>query len=351
MHRHPGIHDVRHGDVGIPEEEDHGGAGLDLAQGVLPGTALGVAAAGGIQARLRAPVFRVVPVEVQTTDPILVETTIPVAVDPLRDHHPLTLDVAAPGSPHEAPRRIPRVEGGVAVVLLPLSHPVAHLVDDTVSVQVLRRILVHETVAVVVHGAHRAPVRLGGVEVHGAAIGVVLWPQVDRLRIQQLRDPGVGAVAVQEVLHEPEHRLAARHLTAVPATLEVGGGLVGGGPRLLVGERRHEDGSPLEAPVDLVHVDEIGVLFLPSVEPFVHHFHGVVAVEGERLTGLVLHLRMMDEREVGDAVAVPLHRVPLGPLGPVSGLGGLAHLGGHQRRPNQEEDQGHQEPQARLGHE
>ena len=104
---------------------------------------------------LRAPVVRVVAVQVESADAVLVVAAVAVVVDAFGEHHVVAVpraDVA-----HEAAALVGRVDDRVA---LSGADELPHLADEAVAVEVLAGILVEQPVAVVVLRAHGAAVRL-----------------------------------------------------------------------------------------------------------------------------------------------------------------------------------------------
>jgi hypothetical protein len=248
--------------------------------GYSPGTGLRPAAARRIAAGHRPPVLRVVAVQVEAANAILVVAAVAIVVDAL-GHGAPDRRLARPRRPHEPAAGVALVQHHVRRDRVHARHArlPAHGVDDAVAVDVVVLVLVEEAIAIVVHRPHAAAVHHRSVQVEVRAVRVVLRPERDRLRVQQPRDARIAAVVLQEVLRQPHDRLRRRDLAAVPAALEERRRLVLLPARLPVRQRHLQDRPVLVAAADLVQLDEVRVLLRPAVQPRVHHVHRVVAVE------------------------------------------------------------------------
>ena len=131
-------------------------------------------------------------------------------------------------------------------------HLLPHLKDESVTVQVLGRVLVQQPVPVVVVRPDRAPVALGRVEIKLGAVRVVLDPHVQSLGVDEAGDLGVRAVLSEHVPGEIKGRFRGGHLARVPVPFEKHGRLVGVLPGRLVGDRDLPDVPSFESLPDRI---------------------------------------------------------------------------------------------------
>ena len=304
VHGHGRIHGLADGHVGMGQEEEDHGPRLRLGQGVFARAHLGEPPAGGVPARFRPPVLRIVAVQVQPADPVLVELAVPVAV------HALGVDLPVPlplGHHLHEPFRVSRIQDGVS---LPLSHPSAHLQQEAVAVQILARVFVHQSVPVRVVGTHRAAVGLGRVQEELGAVGIVHRAQVEGLGIHQVGDLGVLPVPAHQLVDELDDGDGAGDLTRMPPPFGEHGRLVRILARLPMGDGHLPDFAPLEAPAHRVELQYLRILAGPLLEETVDLAIGGIVPEVQFSFLQRLHFRVMDPgKETG---TVPFAPDPIG---------------------------------------
>ena len=185
----------------------------------------------------------------------------------------------------------------------------ADLEDEAVAVEVLGRVLVEQGVPVVVVRPDRAAVRLGRVQVQLRAVGVVLDPDVERLRVDELGERRVVAVAGQDMPGEPEGGLGRRDLARMPVPFDEHGRLVrvlAGG---LVGDRDLPDVAIFEGLPDGVELDEVRIIRGPLAQEGRDFVVGVVVREVHRARGLGLREVVAGHREIADPMTDTADRV------------------------------------------
>ena len=242
--------------------------------------------------------------EVEAADAVLVRPAVAVVVDSLRGDDIIAL--AGRGPYHQPARRIGGIDHHRALARLDL---LADLEDEAVAVEVLGRILVEQAVAVVVVRPDRAAVRLGRVQVQLRAVGVVLDPDVDRLRVDELGERRVLAVAAKDVPGEPEGGLGRRHLARMPVAFDEHGRLVGVLAGGLVRDRDLPDIAPFERLPDGVEIDEVRIIGGPLAQEGRDFLVGVVVREVHHSRGLRLGEVIADPREVADSMSDTADRV------------------------------------------
>ena len=113
--------------------------GLGLAHGARTGAVLRIASLGHIASFSRTPVFRIVPMQVESTDPIFVKLVVSVIVDSLGCDHPVTFPFG--DAFHQTTARIAWIEGSIPLVLFGPNLP-PNRVDDAIAIQVFWRVLI-----------------------------------------------------------------------------------------------------------------------------------------------------------------------------------------------------------------
>ncbi len=250
---------------------------------------------------------------------------IAVVVDPLARDDVIPL---AHGRPfHEPARRIVGIDDHRALARLDL---LADLKDKAVAVEVLGRVLVEEAVPVIVIRTDGAAVRLSRVQVEIGPVGVVLDPDIDRLRVDELREGRVLAVAAEDVRGEPKGRLGRRHLARVPVPLDEHGRLVRVLAGLLVGDRDLPDIAPLEALADGIEVDKVRIIGGPLAKESGDFVVGMVVHEIHFPRHLRFREDVVGSGEVADPMADTADDVSLRGLRLRESLAGRPRLLGHQ---------------------
>lgn len=321
-HRHRRVHRVGHADVRVRQQEEHHGARLRLGERVFAGTALRPAAPGRLTHR--APVLRVVAVQVEAADAVLVHATVAIVVHAFGKQEVVALPCAH--AAHQAPALVQGVHDRIT-----LAGPdmLAQLHDEAVAVEVFGRILIEQAVAVVIVRAYRAAVGLRGQAVHVAAVGVVHRPDVDGACVEQRGDVRVLAVVLDEVPGQVERALGGGDLARVATTFKERGRFIGVLPRLLAGKRQLPDVTATERLPDGVQVHEVRMVLGPLPHPLLDLDAGVVVPEVHLAGDHRLHLVAVGQRKraragthAGDDKHVGRARRPLGAGGAALGDGG-----------------------------
>ena len=295
QHGHGRVHGLDDADVGVFEEEGEDGPRLGLGEGEIARPALGPAPPRQVLAGHGPPVLGVIAVKVQAADAVLIDPAVAVVVDPLRGNDVVALSVRRPL--HEPTGGVVGIDDHGALAgrdLLP------DLEDETVTVEILGRVFVEKAVPVVVVRPDRAPVRLGRVQIKFRAVRIVLDPDVDRLRIDELRQRRVFPVAAEDVPGEPERGLGRRHFSGMPVALDEHGRLVGVLARGLVVDRDLPDVPALEGLADGIEVDDIGIIAGPLAEEGVDFVVSVIMRKVQLSGGLGFREGRVNSREVAD---------------------------------------------------
>ncbi|MFM9014259.1 MAG: hypothetical protein ACKORK_11985, partial [Gemmatimonadota bacterium] len=105
--------------------------------------------------------------QIESADPVLIDTAIAIVVDPFGIHHVIAL--AHRDIPHQAPALVRGVLHGV-----PLAHAdeLPHLPDETIVVEVLAGIFIEKAVTIIVVGTDGAPVGLRREPIHVGAVRI-----------------------------------------------------------------------------------------------------------------------------------------------------------------------------------
>jgi hypothetical protein len=142
------------------KEKDDDAPRLVLREGIGACPQLRPASPGQVKARLWPPILRIVAVEVQAADAVFVEFSIQVVINPFTVNDIISFSLAR--SLHQTAALIARIKDIIPFSFLNLF---SHLVTESVSIQILGRVLIQQTVAVRVVGPDRAAVTLGRVEI------------------------------------------------------------------------------------------------------------------------------------------------------------------------------------------
>ncbi len=273
-------------DIGLGHRPFGQGLEPDPGEGVLPGAALDVG---------RRPVEAPGPVGVDVALAVFVDLAVAIVVEAfLAEHRPFAL-LSRLDADHQA--------GVFGVGLEPTEGVLlAHGADVAVAVEVVGRILVEETVPVVVDRDAQAAVAVRAVGVGHeviAAVDVDDRHDIDADPVDEGRDLGVLAVAAEDIVEKVERDVAALDLIAVHVAVDVEGRLVEGGAGLgVVHGHGHEGPAFLAFPHGLER-RQLGIGLGEGPQRFVNLIEGVVLVEPQRDRHLGF-LRRQGRREEQD---------------------------------------------------
>ena len=247
---------------------------------------------------LLAPARREVAVQVEAFEVgIDLDRQAVVVPDQALGHQPVVLAAELAGLARDHKARI-------LLALLPSAVRIgdAHEEDPAVAVDVLGGQALDRLLVEWITARRRADVARPVGERELGAVGIEARAQIDRARVEQLRDLGVGAVFCEQLVQEIEHRRRRRQLGGVDVAVGPERRLVLGGAGRDVGDRRDPDVAPFEALADRadrrqgrkrlrVFEQQLGQLVVPVEDVEVRRRvvggrHGA-AVSGDRLGCIV----------------------------------------------------------------
>ena len=142
-------------------------------------------------------------------------------------------------------------------------------------------------------------------------IGIVDGSEIDGVVIYQSGHFRILPIIIQQVVHQPHHRLGTAHLAAVTITLEEGGRLIRRLSDLLVGDSHLIDRTPFITGRHLVDIHQVGVLLGKPLHVGINSRCRMELVESQLATRLILDMGILHLGEEADAVAIAAHSIDL----------------------------------------
>jgi len=261
-------------------------AGLRPVERVGPGSVLHVM---GLPHR-RPRAVHVVPAHA-----VFIEPAVPVVVDSLAtEHRPVARRLRAVACDADHDPRIGRVESVRALA----GGVLAHRENAAVSIEIVRRILVEQPVAIAVHRIHARSRRSAAANPLDAPVGIHRGHEVERRAVEEIRDSLVGRVVLAEVPREVDDDLGSLHLVAVDVPVHPHRRLLVGATGGPVRDRIDAQLAVLDRLPDHFVGDELRPLRLEPIEVGEDLVVVVEAVPRD------LHLRRAAGRESGKAFDV-----------------------------------------------